>query len=231
MRYLVGLVLAVALMASPLSVSAQQTEEGTTPEPSAGEPAPTSEPAPEEPALQLKLDDAGVDVVPPPPRKPDGYTLKEMELRVRRAKIGFAVTLVLTSVAGIAVATAGFSSSSDPALVAGLAIMGAGTIASYATLGIWIHRKRKLGKQRREPEKASYEAIDVDTSDDAFTVIVTRKYERGNLAGASVLIRHKESGQHVNPYVDAAEIDSLEQVIREHKAKLLSNLGALEVQP
>jgi hypothetical protein len=47
-----------------------------------------SEPAPKEPALQLELDDAGVEVAPSPPRTPDGYTLEEMELRVKRARIG-----------------------------------------------------------------------------------------------------------------------------------------------
>jgi hypothetical protein len=50
--------------------------------------------APEEPALQLKLDDAGVGVVPSPPRTPDGYTLEEMDVRVRRARIGLGLTAV-----------------------------------------------------------------------------------------------------------------------------------------
>jgi hypothetical protein len=101
MRYLVGFVLAMALAVSPLIVSAQDAEEATTVEPNAEEPAPSSEPAPEEPAteakpeepaLELKLDDAGVGVVPSPPRTPDGYTLEEMELRVKRAKIGLGVS-------------------------------------------------------------------------------------------------------------------------------------------
>jgi len=88
MRYVVGFVFVLALAALPLSASAQDAEEGTTPEPSLQESAPSSEPAPEEPALQLKLDSAGVDVVPYPPRTVDGYTLEEMDVRVRRAKIG-----------------------------------------------------------------------------------------------------------------------------------------------
>ncbi|KPK66326.1 MAG: hypothetical protein AMS21_02645 [Gemmatimonas sp. SG8_38_2] len=92
MRYLIGFVLALALVASPLSVSAQDAEEGTAPEPSAGESAPPSEPAPEEPSLQLQLDDAGVQVASPAPRTPDGYTLEEMEHRVKRAKIGLGVS-------------------------------------------------------------------------------------------------------------------------------------------
>ena len=86
---LLALVLA-GLVALPLSASAQAGEEGTSAEPSAeeptpsSEPAPTSEPAPQEPALQLELDDAGVGVAPGYPPRFD-----ELELRVKRAKIGF----------------------------------------------------------------------------------------------------------------------------------------------
>jgi len=98
MRYLAGFGFVLALATLPLSVSAQAGEEGTSPEPSAEEPAPSSEPASEEPALQLQLDDAGVQVVPSPPRTFDGYTLEEMELRVRRAKIGLFSTAGVTGV-------------------------------------------------------------------------------------------------------------------------------------
>ena len=87
MRFVLAMVLA-GLVASPLSVSAQAGEEATASEENLQEPAPPSEPAPEEPALQLKLDAAGVDVVPSPPRTVDGYTLEEIELRIRRARIG-----------------------------------------------------------------------------------------------------------------------------------------------
>jgi hypothetical protein len=100
MRYLVGFVLALALAALPLSVSAQTGEEATTAEPNLEEPAASSEPAPEEPALQLRLDDAGVEVVPSPPRTTDGYTLGEMDVRVRRAQIGVGVS-VFAFVAGV----------------------------------------------------------------------------------------------------------------------------------
>ena len=58
MRYLVGFVFVVALVALPLRVSAQN-----------------GEPASQEPALQLELTDAGVEVAPMPPRTVDGYTL------------------------------------------------------------------------------------------------------------------------------------------------------------
>ena len=83
MRFVLVMVLA-GLAALPLSASAQAGED----DPVSGEPSPSSEPAPEEPALQLRLDDAGVEVVPSPPLTVDGYTLEEMEVRVRRAKIG-----------------------------------------------------------------------------------------------------------------------------------------------
>ncbi len=101
MRYLVSFVFVLALVGSPLSVSAQAGEEDTTSEPNLEEPAPSSEPAPEEPALQLKLDDAGVGVTASPPRTADGYTLHEMELRVRRAKIGLWSTAGATVVGGV----------------------------------------------------------------------------------------------------------------------------------
>ncbi|UCD24921.1 MAG: hypothetical protein JSW51_03095, partial [Gemmatimonadota bacterium] len=81
MRLVLAMVLA-ALAALPLSASAEEVEEGAALEPNA-----VQESAPEEPALQLQLDDAGVGVVPPP-RTPDRYTLEEMNVRVRRAKIG-----------------------------------------------------------------------------------------------------------------------------------------------
>ena len=89
MRYLFGFLCVCALVGNlPLSASAQAGEEGAAAESNLEEPAPPSEPAPEEPALQLQLDDAGVGVVPSPPRTPDGCTLEEMDVRVRRAKIG-----------------------------------------------------------------------------------------------------------------------------------------------
>jgi hypothetical protein len=91
MRYLFGFLCVCAMVwTSPENASAQDAEEAATPEPSLQEPS--SEPASEGPALQLKLDSAGVDVVPSPPRTVDGYTLEEMERRVRRAGIGLGVS-------------------------------------------------------------------------------------------------------------------------------------------
>ena len=83
-----GFVFGLAVMASPLSVSAQAVDEGTEPtvaEPASAQPAPSIEGAPEEPALQLKLDDAGVEVVPSPPRT---YTIEEIsEIREMERRV------------------------------------------------------------------------------------------------------------------------------------------------
>jgi hypothetical protein len=86
---LVGFVLfALALVASPLDVSAQPAEED-----SLSSWQVEAKPAPEEPALELKLDDDSVKITPGAQRAP---TVEEMEMegRVRRARIGLAVTPV-----------------------------------------------------------------------------------------------------------------------------------------
>jgi len=158
MRLVLAMVLA-GLAALPPSASAQDTEEGATPEQHLQESASSSEPVPEEPALQLKLDDAGVEVAPTPLRTPDGYTLEEMDVRVRRAKIGFGVSAGVAG-AGMVLLAVGLSGCTeivggtcadwaDPAFFAGGGIALAGGIAMYATLGTWIHRKRKLRELQR----------------------------------------------------------------------------------
>ena len=71
-------VVSIGLLSGSLQHAAAQSAEeaATTSEPNLQQPAaPSSESAPEEPALQLKVDDAGVDVVPSPPRTAYGYTL------------------------------------------------------------------------------------------------------------------------------------------------------------
>lgn len=89
MRYVFGFLCVCTLVGTlHQSASGQAGEEGATSEPKLEEPAPASEPAPEEPVLKLELDDAGVAVAPSAPRTAKGYTLGEMELRVKRAKIG-----------------------------------------------------------------------------------------------------------------------------------------------
>ena len=157
MRYLIGFVcLLAALVASPLSAGAQTGQEGTDSEPNLQEPAPSSEPVPEEPALQLELDSAGVDVTPSPPRTPDGYTLEEMELRVKRPKIGIGVSAGALA-AGMAMGLAVLGASMcpfvfpadttcppswvDPVGIAGL-VLGVGGLVGIVASGILL-RKRK----------------------------------------------------------------------------------------
>jgi len=102
MRYLGGfvVVLVLALVGLPGGVSAQAGEEGETPQPASEEPVSSDEPAPEEPALQFELDDAGVEVTPTSPRTFNGYTLEELELRKRRAAFGLIAPAALI-VAGV----------------------------------------------------------------------------------------------------------------------------------
>jgi hypothetical protein len=158
-------------------VGAQDVEEAATAEPGVQEPAssfeppseqPAAEPAPEEPALQLKLDDAGVEVAPGyPPRTVDGYTLEEMERRVKLAKVGVGISSVTIFVGGI-VATAsavhdpfqelrtGEPVNRQPGINAGIALVaigGAGMIASGILLGVRKHKLRRFqeagyGKRR-----------------------------------------------------------------------------------
>ena len=92
MRLLLAMTLLFGIAALPLSVSAQPAEEDSLSSWQVDEGTSLEQSAPEEPALQLELDDAGVGVVPPPPRTLDGYTLEEMELRVKRARIGLGVS-------------------------------------------------------------------------------------------------------------------------------------------
>ena len=161
MRYLVGFLCVCALAALPQSASAQRGEEGTTSEPN------LQEPVPEEPALQLELDSAGVDVTPSPPRTPDGYTLEEMDVRVRRAKIGVGVSglgLVAGAVMGLAVLGASMCpftiphdttcppSWVDPVGIAGL-VLGVGGLAGIVASGILL-RKRK--RDRDSLQQAAY---------------------------------------------------------------------------
>jgi hypothetical protein len=143
MRFVLAMVLA-GLAALPLSAGAQTGQEGTDSEPN------LHEPAPEEPALQLKLDAAGVEAVPSQPRTVDEYTLEEIELRIRRARIGLlSTTGVLVVGAALSLVGAATSSSSsnvyeDPLVVTGLSILVGGTvgmIASGIVLGV---RNREL---------------------------------------------------------------------------------------
>jgi len=145
----------------PQSASAQAAEEGTTSEPSAehGQPAPSSEPAPEEPALKLELDAAGVDVTPSPPRTADGYTLEEMERRVRRAKIGLWSTAGAAVVGGVMIGASvpcmsgkTFEDACWGPFLSGVVIGFSGAVGMIVTGAMLGKRKRKL----REFEETGY---------------------------------------------------------------------------
>ena len=150
MRYLFGFLCVCALGVVPLSASAQGGEEGATFEQN------LQEPAPEEPALQLKLDDAGVEVVPSPPRTADGYTLEEMDVRVRRARLGLGFSAVATTVVGPLLifvgAAASFGSCSSepcspdplvPALYAAGALVTVGGLVGMGVSGSKLRRRKR----------------------------------------------------------------------------------------
>jgi len=93
-----------------------------------------------------------VDVVPSPTRTVDGYTLEEMELRVKRAKI---VSIVPAIVGGIMVGAANaqcllgeWTESCNRLENAGIAVMSAGGAAMIATGALLGVRKRKLRRGR-----------------------------------------------------------------------------------
>jgi len=125
-------------------------------------PAPSAEPAPEEPALQLKLDDAGVEVTPSPPRTVDGYTLEEMELRVKRAIIGIGSSALAFFVGGILMGSGfigdcGWGGGAerercDRRAYAGTALAAGGAVGMIAT-GILLGVRKR---QRRQLRQAHY---------------------------------------------------------------------------
>jgi F0F1-type ATP synthase assembly protein I len=145
MRYLVGFVFVLAVAALPLSVSAQDAEGSAATEPSA------EEPAPEQPVLELGLDDANVDFTPSPPRADDGYTLEEMELRVKRAKIGLWSTAGATVVGGVMIGASWtcmsgktFEEACWGPFISGAVIGFSGGVGMIVTGALLGARKRKL---------------------------------------------------------------------------------------
>jgi len=164
MRFVLAMVLA-GLAALPLGASAQPAEEDSLSSWQVDEGAGLEQPAPEKPALELKLDDAGVDVVPSPALLTvDGYTLEEMNVRVKRARIGFLVSsgvceaglllLMVAAAAGLATweplggppTSGGRYTTNDRALIAGAVVASSGLVGMIIAGGIWGHR----GRQRRE---------------------------------------------------------------------------------
>jgi hypothetical protein len=135
MRCLVGFALVLALVTSPLGVSAQGGQEA--------------------PAVELQVDKTGVEVVPSRPRTLDGYTLEEMQLRVKRAKIGLWSTAGATVVGGVIIGTWWSCEHRDEpaddaffacpgALFSGVAIGFSGAVGMIVTGALLGARKRKL---------------------------------------------------------------------------------------
>jgi len=150
MRFVLAMVLA-GLVALPVGANAQGAEEDSL---SSWQ---QTEATPEEPSLELKLDEAGVEVAPMPPRTPEGYTLEEMDVRVRRAKIGLGSSAAAFFVGGILLAS-GLSGDCfwgsaerekcDRRAYAGTALAAGGApglIAAGALLGV---RKRELRRMK-----------------------------------------------------------------------------------
>ena len=160
MRYVFGFLCVCVLVGTlPLSASGQASEADTTPEPNLEEPAPSAEPAPEEPALQLQLDKSGVEVVPSPPRTPHGYMLEEMEVRVKRAKIGLWSTAGVTVVGGViwgaSVPCTKGKTGEDSCLgafAAGAVVAFSGAVGMIVTGALLGARKRRL----RSLQEADY---------------------------------------------------------------------------
>ena len=146
MRHVLGFLCVCALVGTlPQSASAQEE-------------VVSSEPASEEPALQLKLDSAGVEAVPSAPRTVDGYTLEEMDLRVRRARIGLLSTMGAVLLGGmffgIGFVQLDFNTSEGDALMwSGAVFIMGGVLGMITTGGMLAHRKRK----RRSLHEAQYE--------------------------------------------------------------------------
>ncbi|MGB5372688.1 MAG: hypothetical protein WBN15_02815 [Polyangiales bacterium] len=160
-RALIFATVLVGLEALPKSVSAEVVESATT----------------SEPALQLKSDSAGVEVVPSPPPTARGDTLEEMDVRVRRARIGLLSTTGVT-VIGVALFGAGmarYNSSEDlndlltrrnaGLAISGMAVMisgGVGMIASGIVLGLSKSKRRTLKESRHEDSRRA--RWDLETS-------------------------------------------------------------------
>ncbi|MBW2378166.1 MAG: hypothetical protein JRG70_01220 [Deltaproteobacteria bacterium] len=182
MRYLVSFAcLLAALVVSPPSVSAQAGEEGGSalerwhPEAFVD---PTKSEVASEPALQLELTPAGVDVAPSLPRTPDGYTLEEMDLRVkqsRRRLIGSAVVFGLGAAcaAGAVIASRNFADDestsitplfSGAAVVAGTAafLLGIGGIVGMALSGSKMAERKQERRRLQEAEHGTRRRVHWD---------------------------------------------------------------------
>jgi hypothetical protein len=144
MRGIAGFTLLfVVLVALPGDANAQADEEGASAGPTTQEPL--SEPAPEEPALQLQLDDAGVGLTPSPPRTPDGYTLEEAELRAKGAKLGLGLSVIPFVIGATLLGVSSLEFWGEPMFGPGMAIgggvlMGAG-VAGLVGFGVMLGKR------------------------------------------------------------------------------------------
>jgi len=95
-----------------------------------------------------------------PPRTADGYTLEQMELRVKRAKIGLGVS-VLSTVVGFGIGIAAATNTicilepcTEPGWVAPVGITGAvlmaGGVAGMIASGILLRRRKRDRDSLRE---------------------------------------------------------------------------------
>ena len=203
MRLVLAMVVA-GLVALPLSVSAQDAEEAATPEPSAEEltptsepepeeePATSSEPVPEEPSLQLKLDEAGVEVTPSPLRTFGGYTLEELELRKRRAAFGLIAPAAVTA-AGVALLVVGIRGdlNVDPhwrSYASGIALTTAGGVGMIVGLSLLGARARA----HRLAERDKYVGPSPTRTADGYTLeemeLRVKRARRGLLSSTGVLV-------------------------------------------
>jgi hypothetical protein len=146
MRYLVGFVYLVALLMVPLSVSAQASEEGDASEPNVVEAVPSQGSASRDAALQLTVDHGGVEVAPGYP--PELDEIHEMELRVKRARIGLGVSIVAMTVLGplMCLGAAGGelnTGKSLPGLWAACGVVTVGGLGGTVASGILLHRRKR----------------------------------------------------------------------------------------
>ena len=111
-----------------------------------------------------------MNVTPSPLRTPDRYTLEEMELRVKRAKIGLWSTAGVTVVGGVMIGAswpcmARTFLSEDAACVgaffAGAVVGFSGAVGMIVTGALLGARKRKLRKfeeaQHRRPRRVQWD--------------------------------------------------------------------------
>jgi hypothetical protein len=100
------------------------------------------EPAPEEPALQLvALDSTGVVFTLIPSPTAHGYTLEEIETRVKRAKIGLGVSVV--AMVGFGVLFLYGAAADDTAAVATGLILSLGGTGGTIASGILLRRRKR----------------------------------------------------------------------------------------